>query len=845
MAIQTLAIVGDSIPQGRAGGFSIEQGGQGCWAELFIAGLTDLPQFGPLISSGFRNFQGGGTATSGLVEWTTAGSWTTAATSSTFNIAPYGHAQYGNGASAVATFTVPPLWRRIPVGYKITFCDKGSGGNWRYSLHGGPWTNHGQSLLNNDTALCFYVAAPPTTKPFRPGSLVGGPDRISARQTVDIQCSSDGTTGVDCMPLGVETFFVDPTTATRGTILHNYGYGGELLHNALVVSGGDKLATLDAVRLGTGSPLSSTPTAGVIVNHINDVALNNTTTWATDLTTIISRVKAYAPVTVLSTYETVNSFLNTTNQAAYRAQTKTTAAGLGVSVFDMQDVWTANGWPTNAAITAAGLVDTDQVHPSQAGHLDLAPRIVAWIRSLFFVSDRISWTDGYRTFKVAGSLVGGTDLVGGTQELNFRSGPRPRPPGRRSPGGVGFAPRVTHSGDQQQPTPTGIGSTVVFGVPTLTIITFLATTGIGSTVVFGDSHAYNVPYPAVFVARPRPPGKVSPGGVGFAPMRHTAHDLSFITTTGIGPHELLGIPAGSTVTILQPIATTGIASTVVLGAPSVSSGNRIGPTGIGPNERIGRPFGSSVVGVLTATPSGIASSVLFGVPVLSATSASQLLPTGIAAGEKVGKPAGSSVVASVPPQATVQRVRPPGRVSPGGLGFIRRTQPTVRTTQTISPVGIPPNGVYTTPAGDPYTTEAADAYYTVEQFPTIGVPTLTLQLKVHPSGVASTAMLGVPAVGSTYRLRPSGIVSTSVFGVPSLHGGQTVIRPVGIGSTVRFGVISGQAPHPTPVGIGSTVAFGVPRLSIAAEWNVREVRPRWTVGYPRGRWETRDPATAS
>lgn len=294
------------------------------------------------------------------------------------------------------------------------------------------------------------------------------------------------------------------------------------------------------------------------------------------------------------------------------------------------------------------------------------------------------------------------------------------------------------------------------------------------------------------LTRLRPPGRVAPNGSGFAPFPFSALLGQTFTVAGIAPVELVGIPFAHTVTAVQ-----------------------------------------------TASPVGIASTNTFGVPVLSATTAAQINVTGIAGIGLVGVPFGHVAASDALADSPTIALRPPGRLSPGGTGFV--TAPTIQigAVQTIHPFGIPPSGTYTTEAGDTFTNEAG-APYTVEQFPTIGLPVLTHQVGIPPSGIASTNLFGSPSVSSKGEINPAGIASTLVFGIVSVSGGGTVtIHPVGIRSTNRFGKIGNKTI--SLVGIASTNQFGIPKIARGAEWNVEEPFAHWEIGFPRGHWACGDP----
>lgn len=356
--IRQIVFTGDSTSQGTVGFFNITAGGQGCWYELVAERLANIVGVGPLISSGFR-----GCHLSFLSEWTAPATTTAVVSSNPYDVYPYTGGRWSNGVSNVWTWTKSVRLRPI-IGFAIYWVDKTNGGNWQYRIDGGTWTNMNQTLNQNNKLCKFYVSSPITSK-------------------LDIRGSSDGINGVDCFPAGIEAYYVDPLTATQGLIAHCIAVNGSTLHQLTATTSGDRMAFLNNVQLGTGSPVAPTPNAGVFMMHINDVAIDNTTTWGTDLTTLNTRASPLGPVGFINIYEANNSVYP--NQAGYRAKTKTTAAGFAtpVKVYDIYDAWSANGWTGLTAETAAGLL-YDLVHESQAGHLDIATRIYWFIRNKFF-----------------------------------------------------------------------------------------------------------------------------------------------------------------------------------------------------------------------------------------------------------------------------------------------------------------------------------------------------------------------------------------------------------------------------------------------------------------------------
>ncbi len=387
MAIKQFVFAGDSLSMGTVGASSIYQGGKGSWAELVTERLANLPEIGPLISSGIRGCWLGLVGTNPC-EWTFSGSWTDVVSTDAWDKAPYGGSgiggsQYANGSSNVATWT-RSVWMRHIVGFAIYWIDYTNGGNWQYRIDGGTWTNMGQTLVHDNKMCKFYI-------------------NTAVTSSVDIR-AFNGTSGVGCLPVGIELFYTNPTVGgLSGFIAHNIAINGSLLHELTATTSGDRMAFFDSVKLGTGSPITNQPNVGVISMNINDVQLNNTTTWGNDLTSLYNRVSPLGPVGFMSPW--LGSEGSSSLQASYRAKTKTIAASLGASVFDLFDEWSSNGWSTLALENAAGLL-LDNLHESQIGNLDIALRVYWFVRNEILTSSITSalpnWTAKATTSSVAG-----------------------------------------------------------------------------------------------------------------------------------------------------------------------------------------------------------------------------------------------------------------------------------------------------------------------------------------------------------------------------------------------------------------------------------------------------------
>lgn len=371
MSVTTIGLFGDSLTVGMVYSPSVYQGGQGAWWERLAEMLANTGTLGPRLSSGFRGVGIGVLGSDSEVVY--AGTWTTTASTDAFDKLPHGKAKFANGSGNTVTFTNGP--RAVP-GFNLYWVDYASGGNWSYSTDGGTnWTAMGQTLTLDNTLSVFYVGT-----------------AIAAGGTVIVRAANAAGTGVGCLPGGIE--WVYDNTATTGVIVHNFSVGGQFLSNLIPGGSGDRMAIIDSVRAGSGSPRLPTPNAGTLCFFINDQSENNTTTWNTHLGQFFTRASPLGTVGFMSPWETESG---TANAAAYRAQTKVAVAGGGVAagaqLLDIFDAWSALGFGVQGTMSAAldsydWVVSTARggdggTHEKPVAHADLGSRIYWWIRNQF------------------------------------------------------------------------------------------------------------------------------------------------------------------------------------------------------------------------------------------------------------------------------------------------------------------------------------------------------------------------------------------------------------------------------------------------------------------------------
>lgn len=535
MAIKQFMLAGDSLPLGKVGDHEYRAAGLGTFAELVADRLANIPGIGPQLGPGII----GCWRTSNTADWGFASTWTAVASTDAFDKLPYGFGNYSAaGSTRIATFTPSVYWRPI-VCFEIGYVDYTSAGDWQYRIDGGTWTNMGQTIAHDNAVKKFFVNTPITS-------------------TLEIR-AYDGAAGVGCFPAFVRPYWTDPRGLTNGFILDNISYGAHKLNDLTAATSGDRMAIIDSVVLGTGSPISHRPNVAFVNMNINDTLLASTATWDTDLTTLNARVAPIVPLGLISPWGVDTVARNDTQQTNYRAHTKTTAASFSTpaKVLDLFDAWNANGWgSTNALQASQGIADarleSDGVHEAQLGHLDVADRVYWWIRTNFFTIGKAG-----NVFSVGSSPLGtATALLGGQVETIL---------------------------------PDGKAIQVVGGSPTLHATNVRPITGKAIQVVGGA--------PTIHAANTISPSGHAIAITGGVPTIHAASTISItgkaIQVVGGGPIALVGpgtIPAfglaiqvvGGTPTIhvgAVTIAASGHPITIAGGQPTLHSTTRISPAG--------------------------------------------------------------------------------------------------------------------------------------------------------------------------------------------------------------------------------------------------------------------------
>jgi hypothetical protein len=230
------------------------------------------------------------------------------------------------------------------------------------------------------------------------------------------------------------------------------------------------------------------------------------------------------------------------------------------------------------------------------------------------------------------------------------------------------------------------------------------------------------------------------------------------------------------------LSINGIPTAESFGTPSVSSaGTTIAPQGIASQEA----FGTTVLGLEIVVP-GIDSEEAFGTPVMGKA----IWPTGIASAESVGFPtlAGGAVTLSpvgIPSEESFGAVRVDMVLSVNGIasqesfGSVSvRYILFVNGVSSQEQLGIPALVQGSAPVAPLGIPSAED----------VGTPILFQEQLLAPTGISSSENVGTPSLHFT--LSVTGIDSEESCGQPTLTANTAIIRPTGIPSEEKFGLIT-------------------------------------------------------
>lgn len=383
MTQRTLVSVGPSLMEGSELNSSFAQGGKGAWPELVAERLANLPNVGPMNSSGLRcGWLGDGTVSY-------AGAWADVTGADLFDKAPYGWGKYSaGGTTAIVTHTRSSRLRAV-VGFYYYWIDllrtSGTqGGVGSYRVDGGAWTALPSTIANDNAIKRAWISTAVTS-------------------TVEVRAANAAGTAVGVFPVGVEWGYRDLSSVTDGFTWHNLGRNGASICDLVGGTGnttvGNRMAAITLIA----------PTEGTLVMEGTDPStVASTSQWNTDLTTIKNYADDFGPVWFLNFYElseypTVPNSQSPgypfTTQTSYRAQTKTTATNIGAtSTFDLFDEWKAFGLGGEGAQnlaargTIAFIYNQDNGHELANGHFDIARRIYGWLKAQLGYSGPSTYT---------------------------------------------------------------------------------------------------------------------------------------------------------------------------------------------------------------------------------------------------------------------------------------------------------------------------------------------------------------------------------------------------------------------------------------------------------------------
>lgn len=438
--IRQFVIFGDSVwNQYTPGNSSLARGGKGAAVELLVERLGAIKDVGPVLSTGVRGVWNADNKS--VYEWTvptsTAGfrqdGSSTAPTTHVWGRAPITMVINGHTAADYLKYKRPPMWRK-PVGFAVYMVDV-TGHNGEYSTdNGATWTNFGQAIgaggaPGTNHLIKFYVNTWNNTT-----------DSVWFR-------GYNGGVDINVGIVGIELFWVDPSTATNGIIGHELTVDGYSLHTMNGYSGGsDPYALLDKVFLGTGSPtFTPTPNFFLWMPFGGDIRNANPDQWYAptgvpgvpgtgDLRKWNDRVKNICPQLWTSDYQFADGAVPAENpfsppanvspysfasMVAYRARTKQAVADFKIADYiSFYDEWAAlgintwtkgvrQGWLTNPSAIGAN----DAGHPLDAGTADLANRLYHRL------ADSAQWLHVARSrseYLGVSLLGGGGGVLGGT-----------------------------------------------------------------------------------------------------------------------------------------------------------------------------------------------------------------------------------------------------------------------------------------------------------------------------------------------------------------------------------------------------------------------------------------------
>jgi len=315
-----IVCVGDSLTQDPpASAVGVARG----WVEQLAGACDDGPGYG------FRPLWLG-------KEWTRSGTWSEPSPEDPFDVAPFGRGLYSSGTTVDWLRWTKPAAMKVKA-FALYWFDMPGMGAWQYRVDGD-----------------WRTACPPR----------GGVDRLHKfvvnspiEECVEIR-GYDGNAPCVAPIAGIASYSLSSSHSTATTV-HNLGAGHATLRAFTRATAGDRLALLDDLRPDV-----------LIVLFSNDVLFDDPDGFGEGLQGLVERVDGYAEVLLISPYEQQQR--SRSMQAQYRAVARGVAGANGCAYIDLHECWAeGEGWD---AAMRSGLM-YDDLHPSQAGHDDIARRV--------------------------------------------------------------------------------------------------------------------------------------------------------------------------------------------------------------------------------------------------------------------------------------------------------------------------------------------------------------------------------------------------------------------------------------------------------------------------------------
>ena len=341
--------IGDSITHGTGGRRATAAGVTRAWVDQLVNAFD--AESGVRRGGGFRGLWRAD-------EWEPVGDWRRPEVTDPFDVTPFRRGVYSSDSGA-DTLT----WRKPPSltvdAFDIFWFGMARAGAWQYRI---------------DDANPVVVPRPAAPHDNRLHTL-----RVHAPVAATVEVAGVGGADVCAAPIAGIAVYENDAPARRGTLVDNLGCAFDTLATFCRDSRGDPLAILDDLRPDL-----------VTIEFSNDVMIGNPDAFAGQLRRVIDRVRPAADVLLIAPFEQQPRPRTAVNapafgvgrdpemQARYRAVTREVAASHGCALLDLYDEWASLAGAGWAAADAHGLM-YDRLHPSQAGHDDIAARVLALV----------------------------------------------------------------------------------------------------------------------------------------------------------------------------------------------------------------------------------------------------------------------------------------------------------------------------------------------------------------------------------------------------------------------------------------------------------------------------------